>query len=330
MFSDPWVDFAIGAIRKAADIIQRVQREMVTPALTKEDRSPVTVADLAAQAVIGRMIAEQADGMRLVAEESSDPLRQVENHESLEQVTQFVRHVDASATPSSVCDWIDVGTAEPGERFWTLDPLDGTKGFLRGEQYAVALARVEHGRVVLGALACPNLLRPERPRSGGPGTCVVAVRGQGTWSRSLADGDEAWTRARVSDCRDASAARLLRSVESGHTNTGQIGQLIDSLEIGADPVAMDSQAKYAVLAAGGGDCLVRLLSSSRPDYQEKIWDQAAGSLAVMEAGGRVSDLAGRPLDFSTGRTLANNRGILATNGHLHDVLLEALARLNAA
>ena len=88
---------------------------------------------------------------------------------------------------------------------------------------------------------------------------------------------------------------------------------------------MDSQAKYAVLAAGEGDVLLRLLSPSRPDYREKIWDQAAGSIVIEEAGGRITDLDGKPLDFSHGRTLAKNRGIVATNGHLHDAVLEGAA-----
>jgi 3'(2'), 5'-bisphosphate nucleotidase len=87
---------------------------------------------------------------------------------------------------------------------------------------------------------------------------------------------------------------------------------------------MDSQAKYAVLAAGGADVLVRLMSPSRPDYKEMIWDQAAGSIVIEEAGGRVSDLDGRALDFSHGRRLERNRGILATNGRLHDTVLKAL------
>ena len=89
---------------------------------------------------------------------------------------------------------------------------------------------------------------------------------------------------------------------------------------------MDSQAKYAVLAAGDGDVLLRLISPSRPDYREKIWDQAAGSIVIEEAGGRITDLDGKPLDFSHGRTLAKNRGILATNGHLHDAVLAGAAR----
>jgi 3'(2'), 5'-bisphosphate nucleotidase len=90
---------------------------------------------------------------------------------------------------------------------------------------------------------------------------------------------------------------------------------------------MDSQAKYAVLAAGAGDLLLRLLSARHPNYREKIWDQAAGALIVEEAGGRVSDLEGQPLDFTAGRTLARNRGLLASNGYLHAVALRAVQQV---
>ncbi len=90
---------------------------------------------------------------------------------------------------------------------------------------------------------------------------------------------------------------------------------------------MDSQAKCAVLAAGHAEIMLRLLSPDRPDYREKIWDQAAGSIIIEEAGGRVTDMDGKPLDFHTGRRLENNRGIVATNGLLHDKVLAALADL---
>ena len=107
----------------------------------------------------------------------------------------------------------------------------------------------------------------------------------------------------------------------------EITQLAGLLGTTEAPLGMDSQAKYLVLAAGGGEVLLRLLSPSRPDYREKIWDQAAGSIVIEEAGGRITDLDGRPLDFSHGRTLAKNRGIVATNGHLHDAVLAALKQL---
>ena len=140
----------------------------------------------------------------------------------------------------------------------------------------------------------------------------------------MADGDDQWKQLRVSSRNDPSQARLLRSFEAGHTNVSQIDKLADWLGIQVDPVRMDSQAKYAVLAAGGGEVTIRLLSPDRLDYREKIWDQAAGAIILEEAGGRVSDLSGAPLDFSQGYTLKNNRGVLATNGLLHEKVLQGL------
>jgi 3'(2'), 5'-bisphosphate nucleotidase len=146
----------------------------------------------------------------------------------------------------------------------------------------------------------------------------------------LADESHAWLRLHVSQVHEPEYARMLRSVEKSHTDTGGIAELATELSITAEPVPMDSQAKYAVLAAGGGEILLRLLSPSRPDYREMIWDQAAGSIVIEEAGGRITDLDGKDLDFSRGRTLAANRGVLATNGHLHDVVLNGLRAIKVA
>ena len=104
--------------------------------------------------------------------------------------------------------------------------------------------------------------------------------------------------------------------------------LADELSTTAEPVRMDSQAKYMVLAAGKAELYLRFLSPRQPDYKEKIWDQAAGSLIVEEAGGKVSDLYGLPLDFTTGRTLRSNRGVLASNKILHQAALNALRAIN--
>ena len=133
----------------------------------------------------------------------------------------------------------------------------------------------------------------------------------------------------VTPLADPAAARLLRSFESGHTNVDQLDQAAARLNVQAEAVKMDSQAKYAVLAAGRGEAIVRLLSPEQPNYKEKIWDHAAGSLVVEEAGGRLSDLDGKPLDFTAGRTLQHNRGLLATNNHLHPAFLAALQSVGA-
>lgn len=328
MFDSPEVRFAIDAVREAATLARRIQREMAGEGLTKEDRSPVTVADFAVQAIIARRLSERLPGSALIGEEHADALQLEEGTFTLDQVTEFVRTAVADATPEEVCGWIDRGSGETQETFWTLDPIDGTKGFLRRDQYAIALALIRRSSVEIGVLGCPELRDAHRPDPGGPGSLVVAVRGEGAWASPLGnEGD--WGRLRVSSRSMAKEARLLRSVEKSHTNIDEIGQLAEKLGVMTPPVPMDSQAKYAVLAAGEGDVLLRLLSPSRPDYREKIWDQAAGSIIVTEAGGRVSDLDGQPLDFSQGRTLAKNRGILATNGYLHEALLAAIRSIGA-
>ncbi|NUM45679.1 MAG: 3'(2'),5'-bisphosphate nucleotidase [Anaerolineales bacterium] len=329
----PEIQFALNTVRTASKLVAQVQAEMVTAALTKDDKSPVTIADYGAQALVGYLLDQTFPNDPLVGEEDSASLREEKNKETLERIAYFVGQYTDVATMDSVCQWIDRGSAESGSRYWTVDPIDGTKGFLRGDQYAVALALVENGQVQVGALGCPNLdiqyltSDHETAFNPGNGSLVVAVRGQGTWAAPLSGGD--FVRLTVSPRGDASQARMLRSLEEAHTNVGQIGDLVNTLNVQAAPVGMDSQAKYAVLAAGKGDVLVRLISAKMPDYKEKIWDQGAGSIVVEEAGGRITDLHGRTLDFTAGRTLAHNRGILASNGGLHEVFLEGLVKVGA-
>jgi 3'(2'), 5'-bisphosphate nucleotidase len=328
MLDSPEAQFAIDAVREAALLARRVQQEMVSPALTKDDRSPVTVADFAVQAVVAQRLAEQLPGSTLIGEEASAALQLVEGVAALEQVTHFVRQSIENATPEDVCGLIDRGSGDPPRGpFWTLDPIDGTKGFLRGEQYAVALGHISDGTVDIGVLGCPELVEGGRSAPGGAGSLIAAVRGEGTWVKPLT-GDGPWKRLTVSQEKDISKVRLLRSVEKAHTNTDRIGKLMEAMGTTVPAIPMDSQAKYAVLAAGGAEMLVRLLSPNRPNYQETIWDQAAGSIVITEAGGRVTDLAGKPLDFSQGRTLKNNRGVLATNGLLHEPILKVMQSLS--
>jgi len=320
------IRFAVDAVRRASRLVAEIQDELVSPALTKDDRSPVTMADFASQALVSRLLQESFPDDPLVGEEDAGALRM--DRANLERVTSFVRRYVAGADPDLVCAWIDRGAAEPSRRFWTLDPIDGTKGFLRRDQYAVALALVVDGSVQLGVLGCPKLSEACRPDYSGPGTLVIAVRGQGTWMSPL-NGEAPFERLFASRLEDPAGARLLRSFEAGHTNVSQIDEFAALLGVQAEPVRMDSQAKYALLAAGHGELMVRLLSPSKPDYREKIWDQAAGSLVIQEAGGTVTDLDGTLLDFTTGRTLAGNRGVLASNTRLHAVALKALKTIRA-
>ncbi len=320
--NNPEIKFALDSVREAAQLVQTVQKESTKNALTKGDKSPVTVADFASQALVSYHLLQAFPDAVLVGEEASDVLKAEGAENLLAQVTGYVARFVPETEPATVCEWIDRGAADPAKRFWTLDPIDGTKGFIRGDQYAVALALIDDGQVQIGVLGCPNL--------GASGTLTVAVRGEGTWLTSIADFEKNdWKRIQVSPRAKPNEARLMRSFESGHTDVSKIDEFASALGSTAEPIRMDSQAKYAVLAAGEGEIILRLLSPKMPNYQEKIWDQAAGSLVLEEAGGKISDLYGKALDFSVGRKLINNRGVLATNGLLHDAALKALEKIGA-
>jgi 3'(2'), 5'-bisphosphate nucleotidase len=199
-----------------------------------------------------------------------------------------------------------------------LDPVDGTKGFLRGDQYAIALALVDEGEVVVGALGCPNLPDPG-DRGNGRGWIFHAARGAGARAMQAAGGAAA--RISVDRIDDPSRAIVCESVEAAHAAHSLQAGIAARLGVAADPYRIDSQCKYAVLARGEASIYLRLPRDEA--YREKVWDHAAGAIVITEAGGRVTDLDGHPLDFSKGRRLATGRGIVATNGLLHDRVLQA-------
>lgn len=320
--------FALDIVRQAAGLVRLIQSEMVVDSLSKQDSSPVTVADFSSQALVGWSLSQRFPEDPLVAEEDSTVLSQSPDGSILQHVARYVTPLTGGPDGGAVEDWIDFNRADGGKRFWTLDPIDGTKGFLRGDQYVVALSLLVEGQVQVGVLGCPNLAHGTITQKGGDGTLLLGIRGNGSWRMDLWNDSEK-VPLQVSEEENPTRARLLRSFESGHTNLDQIDHFVSVLGAKPEPVRMDSQAKYALLASGAGEVYLRLLSPSRPDYRENIWDQAAGSLILEEAGGRISDLDGKKLDFSRGRRLEANRGVLATNNRLHEAALEALRDIGA-
>lgn len=321
-------EFAYTAVEKAARMGMRVQDEMTGARVAKQDRSPVTVADFTCQALVAAALSRAYPEDTLVAEEDSATLHRPDAAELRAAVTRYVASQESEATPAQIDAWIDRGAGLPARRFWVLDPVDGTAGFLRGQNWVVALALIEDGQLQVGALACPHLSLPGQPKGETPlGYVLVAGRGRGTWAAPL--GGQGFSRVHVSERKDSRQARLMGSVEPGHTDERALSALRHSLGVTVPMVKLDSQAKAASVAAGVGDLIVRLLPAGHPEYQEKIWDQAAGALIVEEAGGRVTDLRGAPLDFTAGRTLKRNYGVLVSNGHLHDAALEAVHQIGA-
>ena len=293
------------ALSEAALLCRSVQERV---AITKGDRSPVTIADFGSQALVCRTLREVFPDDPIIAEEDSTLLRADAQTELRETLGQHLEAIRPGTSLKNALKWIDYGNAETySDRFWTLDPIDGTKGFLRKGQFAVALALIIEGEVAVAGLACPNLDH----------NIFLAATGCGA---RLGDSP-----LRVSTAEDLEHARICESVESSHSAYQDVERVVGHLGIAAKRKRLDSQAKYAVVASGDAEIYMRL--PTRKDYVERIWDHAAGALLLTEAGGKVTDCAGKELDFSCGKGLEHNHGIIGTNGEVHDEVIEALKTL---
>lgn len=317
------LETALKAVQQAAIVCRSVQSSITTESLAKKDKSPVTVADFASQAVVCRQLQIDFPNDPVIGEEGAAELQQPTGQEFLTRAVNECKLAGAEGSPQQVCDWIDRGGAsEYSPRFWTIDPIDGTKGFLRKEQYAIALALIIDGHVELGVLGCPNM--PFEGQPDGTGVLAWAVRGHGAWMRPLGRPEMSPARIAVTTASKTADMRFCESVESGHSSHDWSGLIAAELGISLDPVRMDSQCKYLAVARGDADLYLRL--PTRKGYMEKIWDHAGGILLVEEAGGHVTDINGLSPDFSHGSSLVANEGMVVTNGKTHQTIIAAIAK----
>ncbi|HVU65354.1 MAG TPA: inositol monophosphatase family protein [Phycisphaerales bacterium] len=321
---------ALGAVEDACRVCRHVQRRLdVLRSMTKDDASPVTIGDFASQALVARGLSRAGAMLGgMVAEESAAFLKHPDHAAHLKACVEALRESGAwpDATADEVVGMVDLGAADPevlvSERGgWTLDPIDGTKGFLRGEQYCVCLAKIRGGGVEIGVLGCPNLPTGplEKGDAPGNGSCYWAVRGEGAHMRPLAT--NAVADVRIEHGRVDGPARLAESVEMSHTRRDLTEEIMRRAGPVGNHVQIDSQCKYALLARGDADVYLRL--PSKKGYVQRVWDHAPGVLIAQEAGCIVTDVLGRELDFSRGRGLEANVGILGAPPELHGRLVEA-------
>lgn len=317
-------EIAIQAVVEAAKLCQQVRAQLnQSESMLKEDKSPVTVADFGAQAVVLSRLEKAFPNDPVVAEEDAADLLQPEQAEIRTRVVSHVRAIMPELNEAAIIAAINRGNHSGGKqgRHWTLDPIDGTKGFLRNDQYAVALALIEHGTVVLGVLGCPNLpVDGVDPAQATCGCLLVGEKGKGSQLLSLQG--SVIRDIHVADISEPTQATFCESVESGHSRQDQSALIAEALGITHPSIRIDSQCKYAAVARADASVYLRL--PTRPGYEEKIWDHAAGTIVVEEAGGKVSDIHGKPLDFSQGRTLNQNHGVVASNRLLHDAVIAAI------
>jgi 3'(2'), 5'-bisphosphate nucleotidase len=216
-----------------------------------------------------------------------------------------------------------------------FDPIDGTKTFMRREQYAINIALLEGGRQVLSVVACPllavDVAAPVTDKSVDPtgrGCILYAVRGHGAYVRPLFWGnEEIQPRKLPRHADDATSVEDLRSVtcwtllDSGvdvvHKGVAeQLGVPFPGCDL------LGWVPRWAVMAAGAANMTVWVYK--KRDRYAKIWDHAGAMLLFEEVGGVVTDVHGKDIDLAAGRKLKANFGFVAAPKSLHAVVLKAV------
>ncbi|ESQ43029.1 hypothetical protein EUTSA_v10013845mg [Eutrema salsugineum] len=253
------MDTAVRVVHLASSLCVKVQEKLRLPSSTngghvksKDDDSPVTVADWGVQAIVSWVLAEVFGGenLSIVAEEDTESLSKAESLGLLGAVSNAVNEALSEAPrynlpkPDKPLGSTEIlkaigrcsSVGGPKGRHWVLDPVDGTLGFVRGDQYAVALALIENGKVLLGVLGCPNYPVKKECLSNGcnqtvttksaagsvlKGCVMYAKRGSGqAWMQPLIAGGipESATLLKVSSVDDPALATVCEPVERANSN----------------------------------------------------------------------------------------------------------------
>jgi len=349
-YKESWI--AALAVQKAAMLTKSMLTSADRDTLEKEDQTPVTTADLGAQALIISALHGAFPNDSFVAEESAKPLR--DNPLLSKRVWSIVNSTrledeDAEellASPKSeeeMLDLIDLGGDGQGGRYgriWILDPIDGTLAYMRNQQYAVCLCLVVDGEQAVGVLACPNMnldsgmISENSIVKEGNGYLLSAVKDQGSFIRPLTWG-KLNQPSPVKLGRPMPAFKDLRFVESlattsmNHGKQKRVAEKLGAQWPGTDLWSI--QMKYVALTVGGHDVVVRI--PKKDSHRTSVWDHAGGHLIYEEAGGKVTDMNGKKIDFGAGRRCYNNIGNLlappAVYGDILKVVQEVIEEPNS-
>lgn len=193
------------------------------------------------------------------------------------------------------------------ERVFFVDPVDGTREFVqKNGEFVVMIGVVEGNEATAAVIHAPTT-----------GTAWVGLMGYGAFQ--LGPNGER-TPLRVSDASELSEARI---VSSRSHRTPELERALSLLSVREVLQQGSAGLKGARVAMGEADAYVS------PCYAGQLWDVCPSDALVRAAGGRVSDAFGKPIDYRS-RLLAQHRGVVVSNGKLHDSILECLARARGA
>jgi len=324
------VDIApiLTAVRQSLLLCREVQHQTLRSlnklSPDKQDTEPVTLADYGSQAIICRAIQQYFPEDAVLAEEAGNQFIELTNEASRAEILNLLTVIlDVNVSQDDIVRWMDHGVNRPdAKRTWVIDPIDGTKGFINMRHYAVAVGIVEEGLPVGGIIGAPGY---GDGVSGNDDDGMIFYTKDGKAYQERIEDSRA---QEITVSNRTSDLRVVQSFEKKHASKSRMEIVREKADMADATIReLDSMEKYALVANGDADVYMRLpnLDNKRPHL---AWDHAAGVAIVLTAGGQATDVDGSPLNFSQGRILPN-RGMLVSNGQVHDRLVAATMELLA-
>ncbi len=309
----------LDAVRQAAELCRQVQLTHLSETSHKIGNEPVTIADYGSQAILCRAISRAFPEDAILAEEHGSQFVALVAEPQRAQIAEMVGEVlGETVAEADVVRWLDYGQGRQAVRTWVIDPIDGTGGFIALRRYAIAVGLLVNGEPAGGVLGSPAY-----PTDEGEGLLFYALDGE-AYAEPLAGG--AARSIQVSERTAPSTLRVVESVDVAHSDPALTVRVLAAAGLAeAQVVQVDSMDKYAMVACGDAELYLRIPANR--NYRHKAWDHAAGAALVQAAGGMVTDLNGEPLDFTQGALLTNNRGMVVSNGRVHERVLRGIAEV---
>lgn len=267
----------------------------------KKDNSPVTLADYASQFFITDKIVQNFPEDQIIAEETNE-INLAPNELSIIKSCFDDLNIDVE---------LDFKQKNlKAERQWTVDPIDGTKGFQKRLSYAVGIGLMDKSQPQICVIGVPNFKKEVT-------AIFIAEKERG--SKVSYNGKE-FLPIRVSRQNNLSESLMCHSL---HYDEPWVMKFAIKANISRF-IQMDSMAKFCLVANGSADLYIKPLSKER----SFSWDFLPGTLLVSEAGGTVSDLLGNPLKFLNEKTLASTPGLIASNSFIHNKVSNLMKNFN--
>jgi len=297
---DKELSLAVDLVKQASKITEWF-RSKNSSSFIKKDDSPVTLADFASQIFIISSIKKYFPEDQIIAEEESSVFIDSDAENIIKKCYTSLK-ITFEKNLKETLNY----RGSSSKRQWTVDPIDGTKGFQKGLAYAIGMGFMVQAEPTICAIGVPNYKN----------TTLSIFSAEKNHGAKVSFGDQNFTKIRVSNKKEIKKFRICHSLRY---NKPWVLDFARSLGI-TNFVPLDSMAKLCMVADGSSELYIKPMNMLR----SFTWDFLPGELLVKEAGGMITDIKGNPIQYVDDKCKITAPGLIASNGIRHEELLSAL------